>query len=230
MYVNSNGRQGVFGSVNSKAPRQGFNSIHRQNNNKLNFNSDRNKNNNNKGGFENNQSGGFGINQSGFGMNQSHGYMHGRENYQEMNQGFNQWDNQNRYEPPRNYGQPNSYGMQSNMPSNAPQYNQLQPCIQINHYNTYPSASMISYNTNDRSRFEHQQGDSNMKGYSPHSTRTCRDKVQEKSESSSSVDKDAPAKSCTDSYGLTQVNHELLELELTKHDTVIDMLDSSNSE
>jgi hypothetical protein len=45
MYVNSNGRQGVFGSVNSKAPRQGFNSIHRQNNNQLNCNSDRNKNN-----------------------------------------------------------------------------------------------------------------------------------------------------------------------------------------
>lgn len=179
---------------------------------------------NKKGGFENNQSGGFGINHSGFGMNQSNGFMHGRENYQEMNQGFNQWDNQNRYEPPRNYG------METNMPSNAPQYNQLQPCIQINHYNTYPSASMMSYNTNDRSRFEHQQGDSNMKGYSPHSTRTFRDKVQETSESSSSVDKDAPAKSCTDSYGLTQVNHELLELELTKHDTVIDILDSSDSE
>jgi hypothetical protein len=44
MYVNSNGRQGVFRSVNSNAPRQGVNSIHRQNNNQLNCNSDRNKN------------------------------------------------------------------------------------------------------------------------------------------------------------------------------------------
>jgi hypothetical protein len=89
---------------------------------------------------------------------------------------------------------------------------------------------MMSYNSNDRSRFKHQQGDSNMKGYAPHSTRMFRDKVQEKSETSSSVDKDAPEKSRTASCGLTQVNHELLELQLTKHDTVIDILDSSDSE
>jgi hypothetical protein len=89
---------------------------------------------------------------------------------------------------------------------------------------------MMPYNTNNQSRFEHQQGDSNMRGYVPHSARIIRDKVQVKSESSSSIDKNAPAESRTASYGLTQVNHELLELELTKHDTVIDILDSSDSE
>jgi hypothetical protein len=44
MYVNSNGCQGVFGYVDSNAPRQGFNSIHRQNNNPLNCNNATNKN------------------------------------------------------------------------------------------------------------------------------------------------------------------------------------------
>jgi hypothetical protein len=98
MYVNSNGCQGVFGSVDSNAPRQGFNSIHRQKNNQLNFNNDRNKNqygfaaqktqqygddnhkedfrmnhsncDANQGNFGMNQ-GNFGINKGGFGNNQS---------------------------------------------------------------------------------------------------------------------------------------------------------------